>query len=193
MKDIFNEEQIKKMQEIIDDYLFTKKICITLLDDELDAPKYAHETDAAFDLQSREKLVIKPGEKAMIATGIKIRIPAGYEIQIRPRSGISFLASTSLFASTSPKPSSADSGGLIPSSSTKNFTESDLYRSTGKKSIPLSFISRTISNIGYIFFSLFEAAFPRVVISFILAFTFSSPWIMLSPSKSSALIEKNEA
>lgn len=108
MKDIFNEEQIKKMQEIIDDYLFTKKICITLLDDELDAPKYAHETDAAFDLQSREKLVIKPGEKAMIATGIKIRIPDGYEIQIRPRSGIS----SKTYLRISNTPGTIDSGYL---------------------------------------------------------------------------------
>ena len=36
------------------------------------------------------------------------------------------LAATNLFASTSPNPVSEDNGGLIPSSSTKNFFTSDL-------------------------------------------------------------------
>ena len=33
-------------------------------------------------------IYIKPGEKAIIPTGIAISIPTGYEIQIRPRSGL---------------------------------------------------------------------------------------------------------
>jgi dUTP pyrophosphatase len=33
-------------------------------------------------------VVIAPGERALIPTGLKMAIPAGYEIQVRPRSGL---------------------------------------------------------------------------------------------------------
>lgn len=104
----FSNEQIKEIENIIDKHLSYKKVCITILDNELDIPKYAHDTDAAFDLQSRENIVVKPGEKIMIATGVKIKIPEGYELQIRPRSGIS--AKTYLRVSNSP--GTIDSGYL---------------------------------------------------------------------------------
>lgn len=35
-----------------------------------------------------ETLVIEPGERALIPTGFAVAIPAGYEIQVRPRSGL---------------------------------------------------------------------------------------------------------
>jgi dUTP pyrophosphatase len=36
----------------------------------------------------RASLVVAPGGKAIVKTGLNIRIPAGYEVQIRPRSGL---------------------------------------------------------------------------------------------------------
>ena len=33
-------------------------------------------------------IVIQPGEKALIPTGFTLAIPKGYEVQIRPRSGL---------------------------------------------------------------------------------------------------------
>ena len=33
-------------------------------------------------------IIINPGEKALVATGFSIAIPKGYEVQIRPRSGL---------------------------------------------------------------------------------------------------------
>ena len=35
-------------------------------------------------------LVVKPLERVAISTGLKFEIPAGYEVQVRPRSGLSF-------------------------------------------------------------------------------------------------------
>lgn len=52
-------------------------------------PTYAHDGDAGMDLYSCEDIIIKPGEAKLIPTGIKMAIPYGYEVQIRPRSGIS--------------------------------------------------------------------------------------------------------
>lgn len=53
-------------------------------------PEYAHKTDAGADVFSAEDVVLQPRETQIIKTGIRVAIPAGYEIQVRPRSGLSF-------------------------------------------------------------------------------------------------------
>lgn len=45
--------------------------------------------DAGFDLVAAEDVIIKPGETKVIPTGLAFEIPPGYEMQIRPRSGMS--------------------------------------------------------------------------------------------------------
>lgn len=52
-------------------------------------PQYAHEGDAGFDLFTLEDTIILAGETKVCKTGIAMAIPKGYEVQIRPRSGIS--------------------------------------------------------------------------------------------------------
>lgn len=51
-------------------------------------PKYAHDLDAGFDLCSVQDLILNPGEHYPVPTGLRLDIPCGYEIQIRPRSGL---------------------------------------------------------------------------------------------------------
>lgn len=52
-------------------------------------PKYANPTDAGADVFSAEDVILEPGETKIIKTGIRIEIPKGYEVQVRPRSGLS--------------------------------------------------------------------------------------------------------
>jgi dUTP pyrophosphatase len=52
-------------------------------------PRYAHEFDAGFDLVAIEDTIIEPGETKLVRTGLAISLPPGYELQVRPRSGIS--------------------------------------------------------------------------------------------------------
>lgn len=52
-------------------------------------PKYAKPGDAGMDVFAAEDCVIGPGKTAVIPTGLKLAIPEGYEIQVRPRSGLS--------------------------------------------------------------------------------------------------------
>ncbi|MGX5574091.1 dUTP diphosphatase [Bacillus toyonensis] len=56
---------------------------------DVELPKYAREFDAGFDLVAAEDVIIKPGETKVIPTGLAFEIPPGYEMQIRPRSGMS--------------------------------------------------------------------------------------------------------
>lgn len=51
-------------------------------------PTYGHEGDACFDLYALEDYVVKPGEILMVKTGLAIAIAEGYEMQVRPRSGL---------------------------------------------------------------------------------------------------------
>lgn len=63
-------------------------------------PAYAKPGDAGMDICSAEEKYIRPGETVIVATGLKLAIPEGYEIQVRPRSGISL--KTPLRISNSP-------------------------------------------------------------------------------------------
>ncbi|MGF2820199.1 dUTP diphosphatase [Bacillus subtilis] len=61
---------------------------IKRLSPDAQTPTYAHATDAGFDLVAAEDVIIEPGETACVPTGLAFEIPEGYEMQIRPRSGI---------------------------------------------------------------------------------------------------------
>lgn len=55
-------------------------------------PQYAHGAaeDAGMDLVALEDATLYPGTPMAIATGLAIELPAGYEAQIRSRSGLAF-------------------------------------------------------------------------------------------------------
>lgn len=50
-------------------------------------PTYAHLTDSGMDVYALEDITINPGETIVVPTGLKVAIPAGYELQVRPKSG----------------------------------------------------------------------------------------------------------
>ena len=53
-------------------------------------PVYSSDLAAGADVKAciKEDMVIEPGVSALIPTGLKLSIPEGYEIQVRPRSGL---------------------------------------------------------------------------------------------------------
>ncbi len=65
------------------------KVKIEKLDENAYIPEYAHQLDAGADIKALEDTEIQPNETVLVRTGLKIAIPKGYEIQIRPRSGMS--------------------------------------------------------------------------------------------------------
>jgi len=56
--------------------------------DGLPLPAYATEHAAGLDIVAAEALTLAPGARAAVATGFAIAIPVGYEVQVRPRSGL---------------------------------------------------------------------------------------------------------
>lgn len=51
-------------------------------------PEYKHKGDSGMDVRSKESVVIKSKEWGLVKTGLFFNIPEGYEIQVRPRSGL---------------------------------------------------------------------------------------------------------
>lgn len=56
--------------------------------DGLDLPRYATDGAAGMDVVSAEDVTLAPGARHAVATGLAMAIPPGYEIQVRPRSGL---------------------------------------------------------------------------------------------------------
>lgn len=54
----------------------------------LDLPHYATGGAAGMDVVSAETVTLAPGSRYAVATGLALAIPQGYEIQVRPRSGL---------------------------------------------------------------------------------------------------------
>ena len=54
----------------------------------LELPAYATEGAAGMDVLAAEDVVLAPGARHAVATGLAMAIPPGYEIQVRPRSGL---------------------------------------------------------------------------------------------------------
>ena len=72
-------------------------------------PKYSHKGDSGFDLRANlleDTETLKPGEWKAIPTGLHFEIPEGYELQVRPRSGLSMNYGVTVLNS----PGTVDSG-----------------------------------------------------------------------------------
>lgn len=54
----------------------------------LPLPSRATAHSAGMDLVAAVEVVIGPGERKLVPTGLKVAVPEGYELQLRPRSGL---------------------------------------------------------------------------------------------------------
>jgi dUTP pyrophosphatase len=54
----------------------------------LELPRYETAGAAGLDLRADEEVTLAPGERRQVPTGLAVEIPAGYEGQVRPRSGL---------------------------------------------------------------------------------------------------------
>ena len=60
---------------------------IELCDPNAKIPQYAHISDSGVDVYALDDITINPGETVLVPTGLKVALPAGYELQVRPKSG----------------------------------------------------------------------------------------------------------
>ncbi|MEE2670363.1 MAG: dUTP diphosphatase [Bdellovibrionota bacterium] len=78
-------------------------------------PSYETEQAAGADiracLESKDQMIIPPGKRLLVPTGLAFEIPRGFEVQVRPRSGLSL--KTNLLVVNSPGTIDADYRGEV--------------------------------------------------------------------------------
>ena len=62
-------------------------VAIELCHPDAKIPQYAHISDSGVDVYALEDITVRPGETVLVPTGLKVGLPAGYELQVRPKSG----------------------------------------------------------------------------------------------------------
>lgn len=67
----------------------TVNIKVVKDNEDVQLPTYAHFGDAGADLYANEDIEVQPNEVKIVPTGLRVEIPDGYEMQVRPRSGMS--------------------------------------------------------------------------------------------------------
>lgn len=87
--DYFLTNAIMAVTELVEVPRRRIEVEINKLSEDAKLPEYAHLTDAGADIFALEHTYLKPNETKLVKTGIAVAIPVGYEIQIRPRSGLS--------------------------------------------------------------------------------------------------------
>lgn len=64
------------------------KVAVKLTNTAAQIPAYQTKGSVGFDLHTTRNFIIYPNEIVLVPTGIAVALPDGYEIQIRPRSGL---------------------------------------------------------------------------------------------------------
>lgn len=62
----------------------------------LELPAYATQGAAGMDVLAAEDVVLPPGGRHAVATGLAVAVPDGFELQVRPRSGLALKHGISL-------------------------------------------------------------------------------------------------
>lgn len=63
------------------------QIPIELCHEDAKVPQYAHISDSGMDVYALDDITVNPGQTVLVPTGIKVALPAGFEFQVRPKSG----------------------------------------------------------------------------------------------------------
>jgi len=67
----------------------TMQMKVKKLHEDAIIPEYAHESgDSGMDVFSVDPVYISVGERVLVKTGISVEVPVGYEVQVRPKSGL---------------------------------------------------------------------------------------------------------
>jgi dUTP pyrophosphatase len=82
-------DKIDKLQENTHPVMTDGKLPIKFINKSSNRnPEYAKVGDSGFDLRSDEGGTLKPLERMLVSTGLYFELPNGYELQVRPRSGL---------------------------------------------------------------------------------------------------------
>jgi len=79
---------LKELQEAFDNKQPKMTLEFIKIHQDAVSPKYNYPTDSGFDLHSTESVGISPQSRMIVGTGLKFNIKDGFEMQVRPKSGL---------------------------------------------------------------------------------------------------------
>jgi len=88
LDNLFGNISFDEIQKEMETAMKTKTIKIETIHEDAIFPVYAYPSDSGFDLYSIEELDMAPLSRALVSTGLKVSFDEGYEIQVRPKSGL---------------------------------------------------------------------------------------------------------
>src|SRR5690625_3921492 len=104
------------------------KVGFKRLSDNAVIPTKAHQSDSGFDLFASEDVIIEPGETEVVPTGVAIELPAGYEAQVRPRSGVTAKTKLRVQLGTIDNGYTGEIGVIVDNIGIPPFTFSNLFK-----------------------------------------------------------------
>jgi dUTP pyrophosphatase len=81
-------ETLRQLDEELHNSSIKSELFVQKIHEDAITPSYAYLTDSGFDLHSVEEITIEPFGRALVPTGLRFNIPPGFEIQVRPKSGL---------------------------------------------------------------------------------------------------------
>lgn len=81
-------ETDEKYRSKIEEEINGTKLEFELMHPNAKLPSYAHDGDAGMDVFAVEDVILPKGMPNLVKTGLRCKIPDGYELQVRPRSGL---------------------------------------------------------------------------------------------------------
>ena len=78
----------EEMENEINKITSIRTIKFELMNENATPPKYAYPSDSGFDLHASDDVVLGPFGRALVPTGLRVSFDEGYELQVRPKSGL---------------------------------------------------------------------------------------------------------
>jgi dUTP pyrophosphatase len=79
---------LKELENDMENFSQKRELGYSIIHPDSIPPKYNYGTDSGFDLHSVEEVILKPFGRSLVPTGLCFDISDGYELQIRPKSGL---------------------------------------------------------------------------------------------------------
>lgn len=102
------KEELELLEKETFKSLTSQKLMVKKVHPDAIFPEYVYEGDSGFDLFSVEEVIMTPMSRMLVSTGLALGIPNGYEIQIRPKSGLALKQGLTVLNT----PGTVDSGYL---------------------------------------------------------------------------------